>query len=241
MLYTAVSALAQQQRLIITGKIIAQTYYVSDILIVNIDAGRETRTDSLGNFHLPAKNGDIIHITGPSIVSLQLTVGKDINSGEIITVQPTEAYELEAVEVNKLGITSESLGLVKENQKRYTPAERKLYTAGDFKPIHLLGIIAGGMPLDPVFNAINGRTRMLKKAVAVERKETALETMTGIFTSTDIQNNFAIPEEYVKGFLYYCVEDKECLAALLSGNDEMLELYMAPLAIKYLDLLKNEE
>jgi hypothetical protein len=31
--------------------------------------------------------------------------------------------------------------------KRYTQAERHLQTAGDFKPIMLLGLLAGSMPL----------------------------------------------------------------------------------------------
>jgi hypothetical protein len=133
------------------------------------------------------------------------------------------------------------LGLVKNGQKTYTPAERKLYTAGDFKPIHLIGIIAGGMPLDPVFNAINGRTKMLKKAVDVEKKETALETLNGMFTDAEILDEFRIPETYVKGFLYYCVEDKSCVAALKSGNEEIVKFLMAALAVKYLELLSDEK
>jgi hypothetical protein len=38
-------------------------------------------------------------------------------------------------------INAVSLGIIPANQKSYTPAERKLRTAGDFKPIMLLGLI----------------------------------------------------------------------------------------------------
>jgi hypothetical protein len=37
-------------------------------------------------------------------------------------------------------INAVSLGII-PNQKSYTPAERKLRTAGDFKPIMLLGLM----------------------------------------------------------------------------------------------------
>ncbi|WAC01499.1 hypothetical protein N7U66_16040 [Lacinutrix neustonica] len=38
--------------------------------------------------------------------------------------------------------------------KPKTKSERQLQTAGDFKPIMLLGLLAGSMPFDPLLNAI---------------------------------------------------------------------------------------
>ena len=66
------------------------------------------------------------------------------------------------------------MGIIPYGQKKYTPAERKLKTAGDFKPIHLLGLLGGAFALDPIINKINGRTKKLKKEIKVEGKETYL-------------------------------------------------------------------
>jgi hypothetical protein len=55
-------------------------------------------------------------------------------------------------------INAENLGIIPYNQKKYTAAERKLYTT------------RSGL-LDRPLNWMSGRTAMLKK-VAVERKKT---------------------------------------------------------------------
>jgi hypothetical protein len=44
-------------------------------------------------------------------------------------------------------LSAESIGLFHTDKKRYTQAERHLQTVGDFKPIMLLGLLAGSMPL----------------------------------------------------------------------------------------------
>jgi hypothetical protein len=54
-------------------------------------------------------------------------------------------------------------------KKRYIYRKRRDWTASDFKPIMLLGMIGGSMPLDPLINKINGRTNDLKKKVILEK------------------------------------------------------------------------
>ena len=58
-----------------------------------------------------------------------------------------------------------SLGILKKEIKPLTPYERQLYTAGDFKPVHLLSILTGSLNVDPIINAITGRTKRLKKYI----------------------------------------------------------------------------
>jgi hypothetical protein len=53
--------------------------------------------------------------------------------------------------VNESTITAESLGIIPYGQKKYTPAERKLYTA------------TSGGGIDGLLNTISGRKAMLKK------------------------------------------------------------------------------
>ena len=78
-------------------------------------------------------------------------------------------------------ITAENIGVIPYGQKKYTPAERKLYTAGDFKPIHLLGLLGGTLAVDPIINKINGKSKKLKKEIEVEKKESYLKQLDNLF------------------------------------------------------------
>lgn len=84
----------------------------------------------------------------------------------------TKELELQEVVVNEnTAITAENLGIIPKGQKKYTQAERQLATAGDFKPIMLLGLLGGSMQLDPLINKINGRTKRLKANVEIEKEK----------------------------------------------------------------------
>lgn len=61
-----------------------------------------------------------------------------------------------------------SLGIIQAPVKDYTKSERMLKTAGDFKQIHLLGVLVGSLPINPIINTITGRTKMLKKVLEKE-------------------------------------------------------------------------
>lgn len=226
---------------IIKGKVVSVKGPVSEVLVVNIYGEREAKTDEEGFFTLFAREGDTIIVTHPVIDDVKLPVTKDyFKSVNIINVQINEQYEMEEVVIEyDRSLTPEGLGLVPEGQRILTPMERKLYTAGDFKPIHLLAILGGGMPLDPVFNAINGRTKMLKKAVAAEQKEMGVGELIFMFTEQEIADEYNIPNEHVRGFLYFCIEDNDCTSALNSGNEELLKFHMSRLAVKYIDLIKD--
>jgi len=233
---------ALSQRKPVTGRIVTESYALQGILVVNLQGEREARTNETGMFTLDARPGDTLVITDPGIKTKVVVLDDSyISSVKDIIVEINDTYELDEIVIeqdNKL--TSESLGLVPKGQKQYTPAERKLYTAGDFKPIHLVGIIMGGLAVDPIINAINGRTKSLKKAVDVERKEFALEALNGMFTNGEITEHYKIPNENVAAFLYYCVEDAAFAAAVRGGNDTLASFLMSGLATKYLAIISSE-
>jgi hypothetical protein len=77
------------------------------------------------------------------------------------------------------------------------------------------------MPLDPVINAINGRTKRMKELVALEKQEMLLEKLENIYAASEITSNFKIPQEHVNGFLYFVTEDKE-VAAFIDGKNESM-------------------
>lgn len=101
-----------------------------------------------------------------------------------------------------------SLGILKRKIKPPTPYERQLYTAGDFKPIHLLAILGGTLPVDPIINAITGRTKKLKKYVNIEKKQSNFIFIEDHFTEYMIEN-LMIEDEIIGRFINYLVENEQ--------------------------------
>ncbi len=240
-LFFAAAALAQDRQAL-NGKVLIGDDPGAGLFVINNKTGVETKTAGDGTFSIPAKPGDKIAVYSDRIDVREFAISAEsFKENPFIVSVNYKAYELEEVEINKYkNIDAESLGLVPKGQKQYTVAERRLKTAGEFKPIMLLGIIAGGMPLDPVINAITGRTKMLKKALATERKELMIEKVNGLYTEAEIMSEFGIPEEYVNGFIFHIVEDAEFTEALKADTTDRAGFLMIGLAAKYLEIIKDE-
>ena len=148
---------------------------------------------------------------------------------------------LDEVRINEYkNINAVSLGIISPNTKHYTPAERKLKTAEELHWYSPLLIPFGGMSVDGLINSISGRTSMLKKELEVEKKELLINKLEGWFEKKYFIENLKIPEEYVKGFLFYLVEDPKFTAAMKSKNKTMATFIMNDLAIKYKQLLNDK-
>jgi hypothetical protein len=94
------------------------------------------------------------------------------------------------------------------------------------------------MPLDPLINKINGRTKRLKKEVILEKKELNIKYL-GAFEE-DYFVVFENPFEYVEGFKYYAVENEKFIVILESKNKVTTEFLLGELAIKYKEIMACE-
>lgn len=110
-----------------------------------------------------------------------------------------------------------SLGIIQKEIKPLTQYERRLYTAGDFKPIHLLSILGGSLEVDPIINAISGRTKRLKKYIQYEKKESNLIYLEDHFKEYML-NNLNIEKQLVGRFSNYLIEN-ENLQGLIDRKD----------------------
>ena len=109
--------------------------------------------------------------------------------------------QLDEVKIDEYkNINAVSLRILSKPAKKYTPAERKLRTAGELHWYSPLLIPVGGMSIDGMINSISGRTAMLKKEVLVERKEFLLKKITDQFKVDYFTETIKIPTDYVKGF-----------------------------------------
>ena len=219
-------ALIAQERVPLKGKVTSNTPDLEGIYVINKNSEFTVTTAKGGYFTIDAQAKDTLIFSAIQFIAKQVVVEQENFSGDLLFV-PLEnlVHNLDELVVERSTITSESLGLIPKGQKRYTPAERKVFTATN--------------GVDAVFNYFSGRTAMVKKAAEYEKKESLMEKINYIYTEEDIIAEFKIPKEYVKGFVFYIVEDKQFSAAIKSKNDGMAKFLMTALAEKYLALINE--
>jgi len=213
----------------IQGKIIAEATAVGGINIVNDSNGRATIADENGMFSILAKEGDVLVISAVNLVTLRRRLNNgDLTLAVIEFQMIPKSIELKEVIVNEYpSISAENLGIVPSGQKKYTPAQRKLYTANS------------GL-LDKPLNWISGRTARLKKELAIEYKERELVKLSYLFEDKYYIKTLKIPQEYIKGFQYYCIDDMDFVAALNSKNKTLSMFLIITLAKEYNKTIADE-
>ena len=227
---------------ILHGKIVADSASVAGIDVVNLGNEKVTVTNNKGEFSILAKVDDILVFSSMTLEMKRMLVDEDDLKSETITIYMTpKINELNEVIVKKnLGINALSMGIVQKKPKHYTPAERKLKTAGDFKPIDLLGILGGSLPVDPIINAINGRTKRLKNQIKIENKEFLLLKISELYKFDFFIKTLKISSENVKGFQYYLVENNSFIETLKLNKTEKTTFLILELAVKYNEMIACE-
>lgn len=217
------------------GQISASSLAVEGITIFNAASNVSVVSDNSGAFSILVKQGDILEFSAVQFEGFRKYIGAQEFSLGIISVELIpKSIQLDEVVINeRSGISAENLGLMSKGQHRLTPAERKLQTAGDFKASNLLGLLGGMLAVDPILNAINGRTKMLKKELMVEQKELLLGKLEYLFEHSYYTTKLKIPEEYISGFQYYCIEDPDFVRSLLEKNKTMSMFLMVGLAANF--------
>lgn len=207
---------------LIKGQITADAIPLSGINIINTSSKINSVSDQYGDFSITAKEGDVLSFSAVDYETLRKIINKqEFNLGSIVVNMTATSIELKEVIINGHSeITAENLGIIPRNQIKLTPAERKVYTATSTKT-------------DALLNYFSGRTKMLKKEVAVEQKEFLMAKLEYLFEDKYYIETLKIPEEHVKGFQYYCVEDVGFANALKSKNKTMSMFLIVGLAYKY--------
>jgi hypothetical protein len=80
---------------------------------------------------------------------------------------------------------------------------------------------------------------MLKKNLAVEKKELYLRRIEYLFSDDYFVNTLKIPVNYIKGFEYYLVENQDFVKILESNNTALSAFFIADLAIKYQEIIAS--
>lgn len=227
----------------IFGQILANSVSVEKINIINSHSQHTAISDAIGMFFIKVKEGDVLVFSAVNLEPLKHRItAEDLASNSLQIKMKTKEIELKEVVVNEnANITAENLGIIPKGQKKYTPAERKLATAGDFKPVMLLGLLGGSMPLDPLINKINGRTKRLKINVEIEDKEICLQQLGYFFNDAYFVDYLKIPLEYIADFKFYVVENDYARVLLKSKNKSKLSSLLNELSLRYNEIIELEK
>ncbi|WP_221259024.1 carboxypeptidase-like regulatory domain-containing protein [Flavobacterium okayamense] len=227
-----------QESFVLNGKVVSQSNNLEGIHVINHSKDIGITTDRGGYFSIKAEVSDTLIFSAVHLKGYMHIVVEDDKQKELLFV-PMEAMltELEEITLTKYqNITPEALGIIPKGMKKFTPAERKLAAAGDFRWYSPLLIPVGGMSVDGLVNAISGRTAMLKKELVVEKNEMLLENIKLNYDKEFITNRLKIPEAYVEGFYFYILDEQEFLTSFKTKNKTMSEFVLSKLASKYLEL-----
>ncbi|MFY0483258.1 hypothetical protein ACI6PS_11695 [Flavobacterium sp. PLA-1-15] len=231
-----------QNEKLLHGLIVIKDATPQGVHVINLMNEKETVSDSKGVFSILAKPDDLLVFSANHLDYMRKIIEpSDYDSAQIRVEMTSKINELDEVEVrNYSHLNAENLGIT-NGVKTYTPAERKLQTAGDFKPIHLLQILGGSMPFDPVLNAINGRTKRLKEQIRIEQKEQYLSKLDELYETDFYIKKLKINADYVDGFKYYLLEDDAFVTLLEKSNETQISFSMSQLSVEYNNLISDEK
>lgn len=212
-----------QSRKQLHGKIIVVDASPFNVLVLNLNTQQEVKSDLDGMFLILAQPDDVLLFSSQNLDYMRKIIEQtDLDQNTFIIKMTSKRIVLDEVEVKSYNAVE--LGILQRPAKTYTTMERRLRTAGDFKPIHLLALIGGGMPLDPVFNAINGKTKRLKKEIKLEQNQKRLEQFQAFFPKQELIDQVNIYPEQVSEFTYFILDEEE-FKTLIHGQDKNKMLF----------------
>ena len=205
----------------IIGTVVLDSTKLEGISVINCMNKMMAVSDEYGCFTILAKEGDILNFSGIDYKYLKRYVYRyEYKDGTMIVDMVFNSVELDEVVINKSpNITAENLGIIPGGQIKFTPQERKLYSNS--------GGIMG------LYSSLSGERHFLKMNVEVEKKEFLMKKMGYLVEDKYYIKKLKIPQEFIKGFQYYCVENAEFAKALNGKNKSFSMFLMTNLASVY--------
>ena len=237
-LFFVLHSVQSQSLTLLKGKVTSQLKELKTVTISNLRSKSNTSTDGNLNFSMFVKVGDTLEFSGLQVITKIIIIDEiEIAKKLLVCNLESKIILLDEVEIKKYpSINAVSLGILQTPAKVYTPAEKKLKAAKEFN----VGYYKIPLPniffsVDPIINAISGRTALLKKELQVERKEHLLEKIEYLFKEDFFTENLKIPKEYIRGFWYYAIEEPKLIEALNTKNKITSRFIFADLSFKYLE------
>jgi hypothetical protein len=211
------------------GKVYSTDGDVAAIHVLNITTKKATITNVNGFFSIAAKLNDTLVFSAIQFKRKEIVVSTKILESKLLLVPLEDALtELDEVilrlynlsgdvglDLNTLDtesvVTASTLGLPNAYVKPPSQAERKFYEA----------TTGGGIvPLNPILNAISGRTKMLKQRLKRNAKYERTQRVRAFYPDSLFVKDLKIPEEKIPDFMYFCEVDST-FQAIVNTHDQL--------------------
>ena len=220
------------------GQVMNKDNGVADVHVMNTSAKKATISNEKGNFSIRVTLGDTLLFSAVQFKRKTLVVNTNILESKFVVISLEEfVNELDEVVVRPYDLSGDlskdmqnlqigqvvsatSLGLPNAHVKPMIQSERQLRTAAGpkFHPLMLLS-----PPVDPIINAITGRTKMLKKRVARDKKDLKLREVRNSLADSLFVTQLKIPLERIDDFMYFCEADEQF--EILVANDDKFAIW----------------
>jgi hypothetical protein len=201
------------------GRVAIRSATPDSIHVINLNTERETLTDREGRFAIRANAGDVLVLKNERVDMMRKIVSDDdYRDGTLLVSMTSSVTQLEQVDIQVDDrINPVALGILSKPAKKYTPAERRLYTATSTQ-------------IDALINLISGRKKRLKNDVKTEKKIMLLQELDGLFPESYYTESLCIDKDMIRGFQYFVAEDKPFSEALRQKNKSLAAFRLIELA-----------
>ena len=210
-----------QSEKIISGQLLCKDAILKGITILNLVTEKEAVSDFAGKFSIAAKPDDLLVIQSDNFeYARQIVDDNDYKKGIVYINLIKKIEQLEEVKIiNYSNINAVNLGILQTAAKTYTPAERKLRTATAlYAQANVGNMLGGSVGLDPLINAITGRTKMLKRNLSLDQTRRRALKLSEMFMDSYFINTLHIAEVSVKSFQFYAADEPKVINGLAIKN-----------------------
>jgi hypothetical protein len=204
------------------GKVVSETYDLQNISIINLTNNASSQTQKEGFFSILAKPKDTLLFSGMQIIGVKIAIKQTDFSENLffVKLKPQVNQLAEVLVYKNFDFDLVKMRILSKPAKKFSPAERRIHEANT-------GIV------NPILNAITGRTAMLKEELVVEKEERLLDRLSAMFEDNFYTDHLKIPVEYIKGFQHYVINDPKLIIQIKARNKAMVAFVLGELAEKY--------
>jgi hypothetical protein len=231
------------------GRVVSTSNELGAISIQNLSRGYATITDELGFFEIRALAQDSLFISGVAFNKKTFVVNHGHIKQQLVYIPLEEKIvaldEVVLMPYNLSGnlkkdaaslgpqqvVTASTLGLPNANVKPLMQSERLLREAA--MPKFNISMLFS-LPFNPIINEISGRTKMLRRRVARDKRYLLSEKMRTFFPDSLYVNRLGVKKEKIADFFYFCEIDERFLGVGKSDNPLLIWEFLKEKSANYL-------
>lgn len=213
--------LQAQNLKILNGKVTSDIDDLTGIAIKNVNQNYEKVTSSGGYFSLKVELNDTLIFTSDYLYEYKHVVSDFDFKTDLLQIRMVKMKNILDEVVVYSDLDPVALGILQKPAKKYTVAERRLYTSQTG-------------PVDIIINSISGRTKQLKKLVMLDRQTNIENKLISLYGASNLTTDFNIPEDYLFAFSQYACTDTAVKSAIEANNKKLLSFLLIQISTNFI-------